>query len=546
MKKFLVILFLTFIARDLRGAPLTRTIVVFPFVNQSSRPDLAWMSEGFAIALSRRLSGPDRYVLGRRERQAAFEELGLNEASPTTMASAYKVAATLGVDWAVVGSFNLEAKQMTARARLLDMRNLKLSAPVEAAGELADLVDLETSLAWRMLAQHDPTFTVGKEEDFRRQFPDVRLDAFESYVRGIMATDPDTRARFLAEADRRNPADHRAAFELGRFYFDQKNYSQGMFWLRKLVPSDRQYLESLFLRGVSEYFLGHDKEAAKDFSAVASERPLSEAYNNLGVVEYHGGNYAAALENFDRLAQGDGSNGGFSFNRGVCWWSLKKYPEAAAALKVALDHDSEDSEARLLLADTLVKLGDMAGAEEQWKWLAGHGGSSSLPSALTPETSPQPRVMKNYDGPAYELLALAVRNSFEAKVSRLPPAEHAAAHVARAREFINADRPAEAETDLEEAATLAPTNNEAHLLLARVYEAEGRHRDSAAQLELSLRLDNSAAAQVWLAEIYLAQGLQNQALEHARAAQALEPANSSAGQIIQEIQQHGSDSRSKP
>ncbi|HET7841117.1 MAG TPA: hypothetical protein VFM21_05900, partial [Terriglobia bacterium] len=213
MKKFLSILFLVFIARDLHGAPLTRTIVVFPFVNQSSRPDLGWISEGFSVALSNRLSGSDRFVLGRREREAAYEELGLNETSPATLAGVYKVAEKLGVDWAVVGSFDLRANQMTARARLLDVRGLKLSSPVEAAGVLADLDDLETDLAWRLLAQHDSTFTVGKEEDFRRQFPEIRLDSYENYIRGILAANPQDRERYLLEADRRDPADHRAAFE---------------------------------------------------------------------------------------------------------------------------------------------------------------------------------------------------------------------------------------------------------------------------------------------------------------------------------------------
>ena len=298
------------------------------------------------------------------------------------MASIYEITRKLGVDWAVVGNFDLKANQLIARARLLDTVNLKLSAPVEAAGELADLEDLETSLAWRMLAQHDPTFTVGKEEDFRKRFPNVRLDSFESYIRGIIAQDSESRVRYLTEADRRNPADHRAAFELARYYFDQNDYAQGSVWLRKLAPSDRQYQESLFLLGVSEYFLGHDKEAAKDFSAVAADLPLNEAFNNRGAVEYRSGDYTAALADFERVAPGDGANGESVFNRGVCLWTLKRYSEAAKALKAALASDSDDSEAHLLLADTLMKLGDTAGAAEQQKWLASHDDSSSLPSSF--------------------------------------------------------------------------------------------------------------------------------------------------------------------
>jgi tetratricopeptide (TPR) repeat protein len=546
MKKFLGILFLMLIALDVRGAPLTRTIVVFPFVNQSTRPDLTWMSEGFAEALSRRLSGPNRFVLGRRQRLAAYDELGLSQSSPATLASIYKAAEKLGVEWAVVGTYNLEANQLKARARLFDVRDLKLSSPIEAAGELADLVDIETNLAWRLLAEHDPTFTVGKADDFRRQFPEVRLDAFESYIRGILAADSETRQRYFIEADRRNPADHRAAFELGRLYFDQKDYSQSVMWLHKIVPTDRHYSESLYLLGVAEYFMGHDKEAAKDFAAVASALPLNEVYNNLGVVKYRSGQYAEALVDFDRAVQREGSNGQFAFNRGVGLWSLKEYPQAAAALKAALASDSEDAEAHLLLADTLVRLGDSAGADAEKKWLETHGGSASLPTGLTPDTAPQPRVMKSYDGQALQLQEIKARNAFEAKVSNLPPPEHAAAHIERARGFINSGRPEEAGADLEEAVSLSPSNNEAHLLLARVYETEGRHGDAAAQLEISLRLDNSASAQLWLAKIYLAEGRHDQALEHAQAALALEPANQSAGQIVREIQSSASSTRSRP
>jgi tetratricopeptide (TPR) repeat protein len=546
MKKISGILIWLLLAGNLSGAPLTRTIVVFPFVNQTARADLAWMSEGFAVALSRRLAGPYRFVLGRRERNTACEDGGLSAGTPLTLASLYKVAETLGVDWAVVGSFNVEAKQLTVQAQILDARDLRLFTPVVATGEMADLVDLEAQLAWRLLAAHDPTFTVGKEEDFRRQFPEVRLDAFESYIRGILAGDTDTRIQFLTESDRRNPADHRAALELGRTYFDEKDYARSVLWLRKLAPSDDHYTESLFRLGVCEYFLGHDAEAAKDFNQVARQLPLNEVYNNLGVVEYHTGHFEDAIEDFNRAHRGDATNSQFSFNRGACLWSLKKYPEAAKALKDALGADDEDPEAHLLLADTLAKLGDAAGAQAEKKWLADHGSPPAPASSLTADYSPQPRLMKNYDGRAFRLLALTIRNALEAKLSQEPPARHAAAHISRSRKLIDEGNYTEAEQDLTEAISLAPANNEAHLLLAQVYEAEGRHADAAAELETSLKLDNNAGAQLWLARIDLSLGRTGQAQEHGKAALALEPSNQDAAQLVREIQDHTSAPGSKP
>jgi tetratricopeptide (TPR) repeat protein len=547
MKKTLGLLALLVLAGKATAAPHTRTIVVFPFVNQSTRSDLAWMSEGLAVALSRRLSGPNRYILSRRERNAAYEDVGLVEGAPITLASAYRVAETLGVDWAVIGTFDVQGSQLTAKARLLDVRGLKLYEPLVASGGMADFVELETDLAWRMLSEHDPTFAAVKEEDFRRKFPEVPLDAFESYIRGILATDANTGVQFLTEADRRNPADHRAAFELGRFYFEQKDYASSVAWFRKLTPTDDHYLEAQFRLGVGEYFLGHDKEAAKDFELVARQLPLSEAYNNLGVVEYRGGHFADALEDFERAKHGGAVNSKFSFNRGACLWSLKRYPEAARALKSALETNEDDGEAHLLLADTLARLGDDAGAQKEKKWLADHEGSSSpVPANPTPDYSPQPRIVKDYDGGAFRLLALTIRNAVEARLSKLPPAQHAAGHVARSRRLINEGNYPEAEQDLAEAISLDPSNNEAHLLMAQVYEGEGRHQDAAAQLETALKLNNSVGAQLWLARIYLSLGQFPKAEEHSRAALALAPANHEAERLAREVQQRVSAAGSEP
>lgn len=235
----ILILFLG--ASPLQGATTARTILVFPFANQSNRADLNWISEGIAAMLSTRLSAAGRYVLGREERDAAYTQLELAPRLSLTLASDYKVAEILGVDWAVLGTFNVDGSRLTEQAQLLNVRGLKLSPAIEATGELNDLVELQTQLAWRLLAAHDPEFTVGTEDEFRRRFPEIRLDAFENYIRGMMAADDASRVNFLTEADRRNPKDHRAAFQLGRDYFDQKQYDQAVLWLRKLDDRDSNY-----------------------------------------------------------------------------------------------------------------------------------------------------------------------------------------------------------------------------------------------------------------------------------------------------------------
>jgi tetratricopeptide (TPR) repeat protein len=518
---------------ELQGSPGVRAILVFPFENQSPRSDLTWISEGFAEILSTCLAGPEAYVLGREERNAAYLQLGLAPGTPLTLASAYKVAETLGSDWAVVGSFDVTGDRLTTRAQLLEVRQLKLAPRIEVTGELAELVDLETRLAWRLLAAHDPGFTVGKEEDFRRRFPEVRLDAFENYIRGLLAADEQSRVRFLLEADRLNPADHRAAFELGRAYFDQKDYANSAKWFRKRGEADPNYLESLFLLGVDEFFLGHREAAEKAFETLARQIPLSEVSNNLGVLKTRRKRYAEALADFERAYQGDPTDPDFCFNRGVCLWYLQRYEAAAQSLEEALRGNEEDSEAHTLLAVVKAKLGDAGGERHELQWLAEH---EAGPAADGPgDVPPQARLKKNYDGRAFRLLSLTLHNALEERLSSLPAAQHGEVHLGRGQKLLAEGRLPEAERELTEAVSLLPSSSEAHLALAQVMEAEGKHREAAAELETSLKLKDSVVARLCLARVYLSLDQPEAARDQSRAALSLDPGNPEAQQMVDQI-----------
>lgn len=526
----------------------TRTILVFPFENRSTRPDLDWMSEGFAAVISSRLAGPARYVFDRDERFAAYDELGVPTDTPLTLATEFKVGETLGVDWVVVGSFTVVGDRLTARQRLLDMRHLKLKPAIEATGALADVADVQTRLAWRLLSTEDPSFTTGLEEDFARQFPPIRLDAFENYVRGLLATDAESREHFLKESDRLNPADHAAAFELGRHYFDQKDYPDSATWLRKLTAADSGYYEALFLLGVDEFFLGHEPEAEKDFATLAREVPLGEVSSNLGVIEARRGRYNDALASFERAYQGDPSDPDFAFNLGACLWYLKKYDVAAKRLEEAVHENDDDLAAHVLLAADLGKLGDPDGERREQQWLARHGGDLTPPSAE--DILPWTRIRKHYDGRAFRLLSLTVRNAMEATLAKEGPELHGSVHLARGQQLLTEGRLIEAERELTEASQLVPREGEVHLALGQVYELESRHPDAARELEKSLELKDTAAAHVWLARVYLALNKVDAARSQGQLALGIDPENRYAKNLIEQIQlrgrNKGDDNAKKP
>jgi tetratricopeptide (TPR) repeat protein len=543
MRRAFVLLFLLFTAGNLRGDPAARTVLVFPFENQSARPDLSWISESFAEVLSTRLSAPTRYALGREERKTAYSQLGIPPETPLTIASSYKIAQTLGADWVVVGGFDVEGERMTARARLLDLRQLKLRPEIEVSGDLEELVDLQVDLAWRLLAAHDPGFTVHTEEDFRRRLPEVRLDAFENYIRGVLAADGPSRVRFLTEADRLDPTDHRASFELGRYYFDEKDYVNSAKWLKKLVETDRDYLEALFRLGVDEFFLGQDPAAEKAFETLAAQIPLNEVWNDLGVIKVRRGRYSEALADFGRASQGDPGDADFSFNQGACLWYLGRFDEAARQIGMALDRKDDDPAAHTLLAVVLGKLGDAEGERRQRAWLAEHEGS---PMASEEDILPRVRIKKNYDSRAFRFLSLAVRNASEERMAGEPADQHASAHLARGKQFLAEGLLPEAERELTEAVSLLPKESEARLALGETLEEEGRHQEATTELETSLKLNDSVTAHLWLARAYLALDRPEAARSQGQAALQLDPANQDAERLVKQIRARAPAARREP
>jgi tetratricopeptide (TPR) repeat protein len=306
---------------------------------------------------------------------------------------------------------------------LIDVGRLKLAGPFEVNGQLTELADIETRLAWRILALEDPSFTVGSEEDFRRQFPPLRLDAHENYIRGVLASDSETRVRFLTEANRRDPSDHRAAIELGRFYYENKDYENSAKWLGKLATADAGQFEVRFIRGVDEFFLGKETAALKTLSDLARDAPIAEVWNNLGFLQSHLGYWVEATASFDRAYQADPADPDFTFNLGASMWNVKKYDVAIRYLREAMLAAPEDPEVHRLLRETLAAVGDTEGKKKEEQWLEAK--REGVSSGGAPTILPNPRLKKTFNWRAYRQLMLAGHAAKEARVLAAPAAAEA-------------------------------------------------------------------------------------------------------------------------
>ncbi len=167
--------------------------MVMPFENQSSAPGLEWISEAFPEVLSQRMASPNLHPVSRDDRSYAFDHTGIPGTVHPSRATIYHIAEQMDADYVVLGSYNFDGSRFNASAQLLDMKKLHLFPAVQSSGPLANLIDVQTELAWELLEQMPVPPPMTREQFLKASAP-IRLDAFENYIRGITATDHQQRA----------------------------------------------------------------------------------------------------------------------------------------------------------------------------------------------------------------------------------------------------------------------------------------------------------------------------------------------------------------
>lgn len=547
------VIILLFACAGLGAAP-PRVILVFPLENLSGNPSLGWMSEGIAELISTRLASPSRIVLQRSDRNDAYEQLGLSLQTPLTLASQYKVAQALDATVAVMGRFTVSGDQLTTRVQWLNLTDLSLSPPIVVTGKLTDLDVLETRLVWQLLKSRASAAAVGTEEDFADRFPDVRLDAFESYMRGILSTDSKSEIHFLQVADRLNPSDQRAAFALGKYYFEQEAYADSARWLQSMKSGDRDYAESLFLLGVDEYELGHNDIAEAAFKKLPVMYPLAGVFNNLGVVELNAGRYDEASADLQRALQQDPANSDYAFNMSLALWHLQKYSQAGKYIQEVLAQDGDDLEAHVLLAQVSGELGDSENRRAQLAWISAHqtDPADDPPGDKNngqPDPVPRPRISKEYDSKEFHLHLLQFSPAAHTGLTEQQGGEvrkEGQTLLEQGLGLLAGGNLPEAERELTEAVFSLPDSSAAHQALGQVYEREGKHTLAATEFQTALEQKDSFEAHLGLARAYVSLNHLDPALKQVDAAQHLDPANSEAQNLAKDIRAQQSAHRDKP
>ena len=485
--------------------------MVMPFENTSKAPGIDWIGEAFAELLGQRLNAAQLFSISRADRVYALERLGLPGNMHPSRATLVRVAEEMDVDYLVLGSYDFDGHAFTARTQLMEVRRLRLQPETVESGALTQLTELMNAQAWNLVRMLDPLFASSKNEYVAQSSP-VRLDALENYIRGVISTTRNEKIKYYLKAVRLNPLYTQALLQLGKTYYDARDYEQAMAWLSKVAKNEVLASEASFYFGLSAYYLGRFDKAEEAFTETATHMPLIEVYNNIGVAAARRGK-ANAIDRFRHAVEADSRDADYRFNLAIALYRSGNNQEAARQLKEAFLAHPEDAEAKALFDQV----------------------NSGAPFPTAGQRLPLERIKQNYDETSYRELLLALQTVNEERYAGMSRTDHANGHIKRGNEMLEQGLAPQAEADFREAILLAPGLAAAHSGLAHALEAQEQVTEARTEAQAANRIQPLVAAFLVLARIDLKQNKTDAALESVERALRIEPANATAADLKRAI-----------
>ncbi len=365
------------------------TVLVLQFHNNSRFTELNWVGESTAETVRVELGAAGEIVLARDSRTEGLRRLGLRPDAEFTKATLIKLGQTLDVDYLCYGAFDvvlppsdsqLKASSLQISAKFLDLRKLHDGPQLAEAGKLTELSRLNEHIAWQALKYIKPSSNVTADQ-FLTPHKLVRLDAEESYMRGLLASRGDQQEKWFAQALLVEPHYAGPAFELGQLNLEKKAYRQAVEWFGRIPVQDPRYDTSRFKMGLAAYRAGDYINASTYFRDVSKSAPLNEVFNNLGATEIQLGQ-AAAVDDCRKAVDGDANDPVYRFNLGLALLRNGVFDEAQKSFQLVVNQDPNDREAKSMLDRAM-------------------GREPVLPATRLPATS---RLKLNFDETAFRQL----------------------------------------------------------------------------------------------------------------------------------------------
>jgi len=507
-------------------------VLVVPFENARDEPRFQWLSEAAAVLLTDglRASGPS--AIPRSQRVRAFEQLDLPVSGTLSRATIIKVGHLVGAADVVVGNYRVEGTTLSVSARSIRLDAGRLQPEVTERGELTDLFAIFGRLAGRL--------GPGGSQALSTSHPP--LDAFENYIKGLLAESPLSQSQFLETALKNAPTFDRARLALWEVRTEEGDHASALEIVRTVPKESPSWYEAQFVAGISLIELKRYDEALgvlKPLSEPPAATPSATAavLNNMGVLVLRRGatTQTASPAYYLTKATDADADPDYMFNLGYAYASDRNYQGALYWLREALRRDPADVDAHYVLAVALNATGNTveSGRERDLaRRLSSRYGELDRRAAESRTAVP----------PGLERMRLDMEGSWSSRADQTilnsaqrEQRELAGFHLAQGRRLFEREQDREALAELRKAVYLSPYEAQAHLLIGRIYLRGGRPADAVDAFKISIWSEDQAPAHVYLAEAYLKIGDAASARAEAQRALTIDPASADAKRLLAEI-----------
>jgi tetratricopeptide (TPR) repeat protein len=485
-----------------RARAETLSWLVLPMEN-SSRPEIAarldWLGEGLAELSMDRLAGPGRLIFPREEWQAAAERLGLpsspDRAARFSRATMIRLAELLDADATVFGRFASDGKKLSVTVWVLltgsAADSVSLSPPMEESGNLEEVMEIHARLIWRVARHLDSDFPLSRN-DFVQRLPQIRLDAFENYVRGMLAADDAQKLRLWREAARLDANWSDPPFALGLLYFAAEDYATAAGWFSRVRPETNHGRDAAFYAGTCHLLRNDPRRAEAAFAPGADfagrEPARAELLNNYALAHARQQNWPEGLVLMLRATQQSPEDADLWVNLGLMQLRAGDPLAAARAFREALNRQAEETSTLALLIAALQQAGKQAEANAERARASG-----ALP-AVSEQTLRQFERFKM----RLELPVTAAGGVLSSRSAQ--PLRRA---LLRGRDAANAGNWEEAQRQFSAAVLLKPDSQEGHAGLAEALEMLGRVDEAIREWRAALWAGDDGALRMRLARALL-------------------------------------------
>jgi tetratricopeptide (TPR) repeat protein/TolB-like protein len=521
--------------------------LVFPFERVNTTPRLEWISEGMEELTIQRLSAARQQVYSHSGRLSEMDLYGMPGLATLSRATMLRMAQEMDADFVVFGNFTSDGKNITVNARILRVHPVELLPTVQVSGPLESLLDLHARLVWMLLSSTDRNYPLSLAE-FSKLLRPLNPTAFEQYIRGLIASEDDSRIRYLKEAARIEPDWPEPAYALGELYFVRDDCNSALPWFSRVPVTHDRSAEALFSIGVCRLRLAQPDKAEELFSALqdglrhnmVSGADVPEILNNLALARARQGNVAAAQTALARAADIDPSQDDYPFNLGLLYLGQNEYALAAAQFREAMHREPDNPEDAAFLIYAVEKQGNKETAAQERENAAAAFGPNGLPAikidSQSDSLAKRQRIVKELDTTTLRLELQGAGLQTAASAESAVPKESAVSHVRRGRQELTAGRVDSAEREFQAAIAVDPKSAAAHRELADIYRRRGKLDDAVKELQLSLAASDSAAARTTLARVYLDQKKPDLALAEVQKAVKLAPNFTEAKELLEHLE----------